>query len=213
MAASFGRGHPAHFPPRERDGMTQADEPAQAAPESPAPASAAPAGAAPASESAAADDQVLVFRPPNTLRKKIEAASGGETPETLIAQAQTYLDFMRPRCLNQISDLLGDIQDAYGRSQRQGDEPFEPLYALSAKIIDQCAPIPEYEIDRAATSLCELVDRCEGQGKWDWPAVDVHLDALVLLRQDAGELEPEARERIFRGLARVTERLPKAEGR
>ncbi len=162
------------------------------------------------SEDQPADDGVRIFSVPNTLRAKIEA-NGGQEASKLLATAESYLSFLRPRCLNKISDLIADIDGAYGKAVRKGDEAFEPLYALAAKIIDQCAPVSEYEIDRAASGLCELVDRCEGQGAWDWAAVDVHIDALYLLRQDAGSLPPEAREKIFAGLRRVTERLPRAE--
>lgn len=125
----------------------------------------------------------------------------------LLAQAESNLEFLRPRCLNLISDLIDDMVRLYGQSNRKGDEAFEPLYALSARIIDVAAPVAELEIDRVAFSLCELVDRCEGQAQWDWPSIDVHIDALQLLRLDAGELPPEAREKIFQGLFRVNQRL------
>jgi len=148
-----------------------------------------------------------IFRVPNKLREKL-LKSGGARVAELLAQADSNLDFMRPRCLNQVSDLIGEIVAAYGPASRSGDEPFETLYQLSAKIIDASTPIADLEIDRAAYSLCELVDRCEGQQAWDWPSVDVHIDALQLLRLDAGALPPEAREKIFLGLQKVTQRLP-----
>ena len=34
-----------------------------------------------------------------------------------------------------------------------------------------------------AFSLCELLDRLKGADQWDWPAVEVHLSALALLRR------------------------------
>jgi hypothetical protein len=143
---------------------------------------------------------------PNKLREKL-LKSGGARAVELLAKADANLTAMRPRCLNQITDLIAQIVAVYGQTNRKGDEDFDGLYKLSAKIIDVSAPVAELEIDRAAFSLCELVDRCEGLEQWDWPSIDVHIDALQLLRLDAGSLPPEAREKIFKGLHRVNQRL------
>lgn len=152
--------------------------------------------------------KVRVFSVPNGLRTKL-LESGGLRAEELLRHAEDNLQFMRPRCLNQITDLISQIVETYGAGCRTGDEPFAGLYALSAKIIDVSAPVVELEIDRVAFSLCELVDRCEGQGGWDWPSVDVHTDALQLFRLNGGDLPSHARARIFQGLSKLTERLPR----
>jgi hypothetical protein len=157
--------------------------------------------------SAAPDDEVRIFRVPNKLRDKLLNGKG-DLAIDLVAKAESNLDFMRPRCLNIISDRIDQIITAYGQANRVGDEPFDKLYTLSAQIVDVSTPVAELEIDRVAYSLCELVDRCEGLGQWDWPSVDVHIDALVLLRQDGGSLPPEARQVIFRGLDKLNQRLP-----
>ncbi len=198
----------------DRTEAEAADEAAGSLVTDPSPVDQAAAPAADASEIDAAAQpaakpapQVRVFRVPNKLRDKL-LKSGGARAVELLARADANLEFLRPRCLNQISDLIGEIVARYGAGKRKGDEDFDGLYALSARIIDISTPVADLEIDRAAFSLCELVDRCDGVGQWDWPSVDVHIDALTLLRMDAGAMPAAARQQIFNGLQKLNKRLP-----
>ncbi len=154
--------------------------------------------------------EARLFRVPNRLRNKI-LRNGGQRAADLVARAEEALVVLRPPCMDDIDRLIGEIMRAYGRSNRKGDESFQGLYDRAAGIIDVCAPVAYMEIDRAAFFLCELVDRCETRGEWDWPSVDVHLDALQLLRMDEGKLPPAARLQIFAGLQKISKRLPSPE--
>jgi hypothetical protein len=153
--------------------------------------------------------QVRMFRVPNKLRQKILKAGGMRTIEAL-AKGQDALDALREPSLAQIDQVLVEINRTFGRANRKGDEDLLPLYMLSTRIIDAAAPVSELEIDRAAFHLCSLLDRCMALGRHDWPAVDVHLDALQLLRMDEGKLPEAARASIFAGLQKVHDRLPPA---
>ena len=153
---------------------------------------------------------VKIFKVPNKLRQKILKTGGARVEESL-AKADKALVAMRGPALVHIETLVDQIVHIYGRGQRKGDEAFLPLYMLSSQIIDSSAPVKDLEIDRAAFHMCELVDRCMGLGRWDWPSVDVHIDALQLLRMDQGKLPSEARAQIFLGLKKVYDRLPKPE--
>ena len=153
---------------------------------------------------------VKIFRVPNKLRDKILKRGGAKVEESL-AKADKALVAMRGPALAHIESLIDQVVQIYGRAQRNGDEAFLPLYMLSSQIIDSSAPLKDLEIDRAAFHMCELVDRCMGLGRWDWPSVDVHIDALQLLRLDQGKLPAAARAQIFLGLKQVYDRLPKPE--
>ena len=152
--------------------------------------------------------EVRIFRVPNKLGHKILKTGGMKAMEAL-ARGKRALDDMREPSLAQINGLISEIVRVYSRASRKGDEDFQELYQLASRIIDSAAPVSELEIDRAAFHLCELVDRCAGLGRWDWPAIDVHIDALQLLRLDGGKLPPEARAQIFLGLKKIHNRLPK----
>lgn len=154
--------------------------------------------------------EVKIFQVPNKLRDKILKKGGARVEESL-AKADKALVAMRAPALAHIEGLIDQIVQIYGRASRNGDEAFLPLYMLSSQIIDSSAPLKDLEIDRAAFHMCELVDRCMGLGRWDWPSVDVHIDALQLLRLDQGKLPAAARAQIFLGLKQVYDRLPKPE--
>ena len=49
-------------------------------------------------------------------------------------------------------------------------------------------------LDDAARAFCDLADICSEVGRWDWPAVDVHIAALHMLRAtgDAMDKAPAA---------------------
>jgi hypothetical protein len=143
---------------------------------------------------------------PNRLREKI-LKSGGPRALEILAKADKAMFEMREACLQNIDALIAEIVQGYGRANRKGDEDFLVLYALSANIIDVSAPVAELEIDRAAFYLCELVDRCGAREQWDWPSVDVHIDALQLLRLDEGKLPASARMQIFVGLKQINDKL------
>jgi len=149
---------------------------------------------------------VKIFRVPNRLREKI-LKSGGPRALEVLAKADKIMLDMRQSCLDNIGGLIAEMIKSYGRANRKGDEDFLGLYTLSAQIIDISAPVADLEIDRAAFFLCELVDRCDARDQWDWPAVDVHLDALQLLRLDEGNLPPAARMTIFQGLKQINDKF------
>lgn len=149
-----------------------------------------------------------MFRVPNNLAGITQ--NGGILLSEALANANQVMKDMRKPCLRTIDRLLLEIGQRFGPQARRGDEDFQVLYELSARIIDVSAPVADLQIDRAAFSLCELVDRCAAQSSWDWPSIDVHLDALQLLRHAGAQLGGAERKKIFDGLDRVTERLPAA---
>ncbi len=153
---------------------------------------------------------VRIFRVPNRLREKILKSGGPRALEILAKGDKVMVDLRQPS-LENIDKLIAEIVKGYGRANRKGDEDFLVLYTLAANIIDICAPVADLEIDRAAFFLCELVDRCGARNVWDWPSVDVHIDALQLLRLDEGHLPAEARMKIFLGLKKINNRLPTPE--
>jgi hypothetical protein len=149
-----------------------------------------------------------MFRVPNNLAGITQ--NGGILLSEALANANQVMKDMRKPCLRTIDRLLAEINQRYGPAVRRGDEDFQALYELSARIIDVTGPVADLQIDRAAFSLCELVDRCAAQSVWDWPSVDVHFDALQLLRHAGPALKAAERKTIFDGLDRITDRLPAA---
>ncbi|MEJ0058817.1 MAG: hypothetical protein WDM79_04165 [Terricaulis sp.] len=66
------------------------------------------------------------------------------------------------------------------RAARGAPPDTEQVYELAVFVLD-IAGIYMPALCRAAHSLCELVHRMKAAGKWDWPAIDVHVSAMRLL--------------------------------
>jgi hypothetical protein len=152
--------------------------------------------------------QVRMFRPENKLSMVLQ--NGGMLASEALSNGNKVMKELRKPALKSIDRLIEVMGKQYGAQSRHGDEDFQGLYDLSARIIDICGPVADLQIHRAAFSLCELVDRCAGQAAWDWPSVDVHMNSLQLLSQAGAGLQPAQRKVILEGLDRLTGRLPPA---
>lgn len=108
-----------------------------------------------------------------------------------------------------LDDALAEIERRFGKdAAARQEEPYEELYLLGSRIIDVSAFVSDVGIDKAAVSLCTLVDSCEGAGHWRWDAVDVHINALRLLRAAGAELPADQRDAMLQGLYQVSNYRP-----
>lgn len=132
---------------------------------------------------------VRKFKIPNRLRAAL-FTGGGKRIDEAVADADAGLATLVEACLAAVADCIARIDSGYG-SQVAGRETHDmgDLYRLSAAIIDACAPIEPKALADAARSLCDVLDYAMEANRWDWPAVDIHIDALRLLASgvDLGE--------------------------
>ena len=133
---------------------------------------------------------VRKFKIPNRLRATL-FSGGGKRIDEAVADADVGLATLAEACLAAVNESIARIESGFG-SQVAGREARDmvDLYRLSASIIDACAPIEPKALADAARSLCDLLDNAMDAGRWDWPAVDIHIDALKLLASgiDLGEV-------------------------
>ncbi len=148
---------------------------------------------------------VRKFRPPNRLAAMIKDR-GGVLAKDAIAAAEAGVESLRESSLASLDAVLAEMERRYGKgaADRQA-ESFEDLYLLSSKIIDVGVFVSDVGIDKAAVSLCGLVDGCAEAGAWRWDAVDVHLNALRLLRAMGSELPAAQRDAMLQGLYQVSQ--------
>jgi len=132
---------------------------------------------------------VRKFKIPNRLRAAL-FSGGGKRIDEAVADADAGMATLVEACLAAVADCIARIESGFG-SQVAGRETHDmgELYRLSAAIIDACAPIEPKALADAARSLCDILDYAMEAGRWDWPAVDIHIDALRLLASgvDLGE--------------------------
>jgi hypothetical protein len=108
-----------------------------------------------------------------------------------------------------LDGILAEIQRRFGKAaEGRGGESYEALYLLASRVIDVGVFVADAGIDKAAMSLCGLADSCAEGKAWRWDAVDVHLNALKLLRSVGAQLPAEQREAMLQGLYQVSHYRP-----
>ncbi|MGZ5984612.1 MAG: hypothetical protein ACXWK7_06720, partial [Caulobacteraceae bacterium] len=76
---------------------------------------------------------------------------------------------------------------------------------LSGEVLDIAGLFGLPELGQAAFSLCELLDRLKSRKVWNWPAVQVHLQGLLVLA-DPDKIPPDGRQTVVDGLRQVCQR-------
>lgn len=145
------------------------------------------------------------FRAPNRLSMLVRA-DGGMMAKDALAAADAALEPLRAESLAVLDAALAEIEARFGRSAAatRASGLHQDLYTLALRIIDVSGFLPGSCVDQAATSFCALVDNCAEAGVWRWDAVDVHINALRLLR--ATDLSPDQRRAVIDGLNKVSQR-------
>jgi hypothetical protein len=148
---------------------------------------------------------VRKFRAPNRLSMLVKA-SGGVMAKDALAAADAALEPLRAESLAVLDAALAEIEARFGRSAAatRATGTYQELYTLALRIIDVSGFLPGSCVDQAAISFCALVDNCAEANAWRWDAIDVHINALRLLR--GGELSADQRRAVIDGLNKVSQR-------
>ena len=148
---------------------------------------------------------VRKFRAPNRLSMLVRA-NGGVMAKDALAAADAALEPLRAESLGVLDAALAEIEGQFGKTAAatRASAAYQDLYTLALRIIDVSGFLPGSCVDQAAISLCALVDNCAEAGGWRWDAIDVHINALRLLR--TADLSPEQRRAVIDGLNKVSQR-------
>lgn len=144
--------------------------------------------------------------PWTTRLSKVIRQPGGTTAGGAVKDARRNLESIRRECIAEIDGTLGLIQQKFGQAiERPSDEDLEELYRCSNEIVGIAGVFDLTELGEAAFCLCELLDRMKMADQWDWPAVEVHLVGLrVLRRAEPGQM---ANQQVLDGLRQLTARV------
>jgi hypothetical protein len=147
---------------------------------------------------------VRKFRPPNRLAGMIKERGGILAKDAIVA-AEAGVETLREASLAALDQTIAEIERRFGKTvEGRESESFEALYLLSSRIIDVGQFVSDSGVDKAAVSLCTLADSLAEAGAWRWDAVDVHLNALRLLRAMGAELPADQRAAMLEGLYQVS---------
>lgn len=151
---------------------------------------------------------VRKFRPPNRLAAMIKDR-GGVLAKDAIAAAEAGVESLREATMTALDEQLAEIERRFGKGAPDREtETFETLYHLASKVIDVSIFVADAGVDKAAMSLCGLADSCAEAKAWRWDAIDVHLNALKLLRAAGAQLPVEQRDAMLQGLYQVSHFRP-----
>jgi len=135
---------------------------------------------------------------------KLGVVGRGMNVRQALVNAEAAIEASRPPSLIELDRCLAEMLATFGPSVASRDErDLEDLYRLSSRIIDVSHSLPLSGVELAAWALCSLTDGCCQAGVKDWPAIDVHIQAVSLLRALGASLTPEAKAAILEGLSKV----------
>lgn len=131
-------------------------------------------------------------------------AGGGLTVRQALNGAKAGLAALHDEAQADIARRLAEIERLFGPKAGGRDKrELEDLYSLSHGVIAACACAGSPALQRAALALCDFVDHAIHWQTCDWPALDVHVEALALMTAE-GDTLPEAEiERVLGGLSDV----------
>ena len=143
------------------------------------------------------------FQPDNRLGGMIKQ-KGGLMAKDAIAAAEAGVESLREASLQALDDALAEMERSYGPQAERSEASWEMLYLLCLKVVDVAGFAADAGVDKAALSFCNLVDNCAEARVWRWDAIDVHLNAMRLLRSVGAQLPEAERARMLKGLYKVS---------
>jgi hypothetical protein len=146
------------------------------------------------------------FTPGTSRLSKIIRAEGGITVRNALKDANRNLATIRGDCIAEIDLKLTAIHEKFGHAQaRPAGADLDELYRLSNDIVGMAGVFEMTALGEAAFSLCELIDHMKAPDEWNWPAVEVHLSGLRVLRHTAPDA-PE-NQHVLDGLRKLIARV------
>ncbi len=135
---------------------------------------------------------------------KLITEPGGIRVTDAVAAATQNLESVRQTCLDKVDRCLNEIEALHAEAGRKASpEVRDEIYRLANQIHGLAGVFGLAPLGEAAFSLCELIDRLQHAGAWRWDAVEVHLNALRLLRRPEHVDDCDA---VLEGLRRVADR-------
>ena len=137
----------------------------------------------------------------SSLSRKM-AVPGGRTVAEALAQAEKGLEGHREAGLATMAARLAWLEAAV--SAKTADSAGE-VYRVAAELLDMAGFFETGPFYVATFSLCEIADRMQTAGTWDWPSVAVHAGAMRLIMAD-GCRDSENARTILQGLTAVAQK-------
>ena len=125
------------------------------------------------------------FFPPNRLADKLQKAPP-RTVEECLKQAGANLETIAGACTNHVEEAFTQLEAGFGRWPSEPDFDYlDSIYQMSMRLVGTATVAGLPDMDRAAKSLCDVVDGLIAKSLWERGAVEVHVAAMRLLKEPA----------------------------
>lgn len=132
---------------------------------------------------------------------------GGLPVGEAIEQAAANLRALQPDAIQELHRVVEQAEAAFTAMPHDFDETsLAELYTLVSSSIGVGSVSGVAAADTALVSLSSLLDHLMVHRLWDRPAVEVHVQALRLLLNTAGQAGSKGESAVLDGLRRVSER-------
>ncbi|MBB5747700.1 chemotaxis protein CheE [Brevundimonas variabilis] len=145
---------------------------------------------------------VKITRSKSSLSRKM-ARPGGRTVQEAIDMAEKGLESHREAGIAKMTSLLVQLEEA---TALRSAESQVAIYALAADLLDLAGFFETGPLYTATFSLCDIADRMQVDGTWDWPSVAVHVGAMRLIMSDGCQANKTS-ETVLQGLEAVRLRI------
>lgn len=123
-----------------------------------------------------------------------------------IERATENLAHLGDECAAYVDQLLGSLRDIFELYKvDQRPEALSDMYQLSLRFIGSASLAGCDDLEKAAKSLCDVIDGMMERGQTDPEPIRVHVDALRMLRHPAALGDAAAD--LLMGLQRVRARF------
>ena len=147
--------------------------------------------------------RVRFVKPQYKLSQQIDEP-GGRTVQVAIQSAEEGVGTLKAACVAAVDKQLGELDQAFAvLPDTFDDAAMGKLYHCSTSLIGICSAADLKEMDKAAYSLCDLLDRMTASRRMERGAIAVHVQALHLLRRPPASLQLKE---VLQGLARVRQK-------
>lgn len=106
------------------------------------------------------------------------ARPGGRTIADAQRLAETGLQSHKADIMGDLGRLIGQLETLCVEATPEGRDR---VYVLASALVDLAGFFDTGPLYTAGYSLCDLSERMQSMGVWNWPAVEVHVKALRLI--------------------------------
>jgi hypothetical protein len=130
--------------------------------------------------------------------------AGGISIADALGRADKGLAGMGEASLLAMDAALLEMETRFGPAAAGRETaPTDDLYGIVCCVIDMSGALRHSGLDQAAKAFCDLIDLSAQHSVWDWPAVDLHMAALRMLRAGGEAMTPRQRAVLLDGLLQV----------